>query len=71
MNKTKSKNVKSVSKNFQVFYQSVRWLKSKVDSLMETIRNYQPILIWLVETNLGKEEESRTQGYSQIFCNDR
>ena len=38
---------------------------------METISDYQPILICLVKTHLQKEEEIRIPGYSQIFCNDR
>ena len=37
---------------------------------MEAINDYQPVLIWLVETRLQKEE-IRIPGYSQIFCNDR
>ena len=59
-------------RNFKVFfYQNVRELKSKEDSLMETISNYQPMLIRLVETHLQKEEEIRIPGYSQIFRNNR
>ena len=38
---------------------------------METISDYQPILICLVETHLQKEEEIRIPGYSQMLCNDR
>ena len=38
---------------------------------METIGDYQPILICLVEIHLQKEEEIRIPGYSQIFRNDR
>ena len=38
---------------------------------METITEYQPILICLVETHLQKEEEIRIPGYNQIYCNDR
>ena len=38
---------------------------------METISDYQSILICLVETHLQKEEEIKIPGYSQIFCNDR
>ena len=62
--------------NFKVFYQnkelkSIRELKSKVDSIMETISDYQSILICLVETHLQKEEEIRIPRYSQIFRNDR
>ena len=51
-------------------FQSIRGLKSKVDSLMETISDYQPMLICLLQTHLQKEE-IRIPGYSQIFCNDR
>ena len=69
--KTKrSKKIKNALTNFKVFYQNVRGLKSKVDSIMETISDYQPILICLVETHLEKEE-IRIPEYSQIFCNDR
>ena len=34
---------------------------------METISDYQPILIWLAK----KEEEITIAGYNQIFRNDR
>ena len=34
---------------------------------METISDYQPILIWLAK----KEEEITIGGYNQIFRNDR
>ena len=54
-----------------MFYQNVRGLKSKLDSIMETISDYQPILMCLVETHLQKEEEIRIPRYSQIFRNDR
>ena len=49
--------------NFKVFYQNIRGLKSKVDSIMETISDYQPILICLVETH--------KEGYGQMFHNDK
>ena len=67
----RSKKIKNALTNFKVFYQNIRGLKSKVDSIMETISDYQPILICLVETHLQKEEEIRIPGYSQIFRNDR
>ena len=72
--KKKTKQLKKIINawtNFKVFYQNVRGLKSKADSIMETISDYQPILICLVKTHLQKEEEIRIPGYSQIFCNDR
>ena len=72
MKKTRqSKKVKNSLANFKVFYQNVRGLKSKVDSLMETTSNYQSVLICSVEAHLQKEEEIRIPGYSPIFCNDR
>ena len=57
--------------NFKVFYQNIWGLKSKVDSIMEKISDYQPILICLVETHLQKEEKIRIPGYGQMFHNDR
>ena len=76
MKKTRrSKKIKNVLTNFKVFYQNVRRLKSKVDSIMKTINGYQSILICLliclVETYLQKEEEIGIPGYRQIFRNDR
>ena len=38
---------------------------------METISDYQSILIGLIETHLHKEEEIRIPRYSQIFRSDR
>ena len=67
----RSKKIKNALTNFKVFYQNIRGLKSKVDSIMETISDYQPILICLVETHLQKEEKMRIPGYSHIFRNDR
>ena len=46
MKKTKQpKKIKNSLTNFKVFDQNFRGLKSKVDSLMETIIDYQPMLI--------------------------
>ena len=46
--------MKNALVNFKTFYQSVSGLKSKVYSLMETISDYQPMLLWLVKTHLEK-----------------
>ena len=40
----------------KVFYQNVKGLKSKICALDETIDDYDPSLILLVETHLAKEE---------------
>ena len=55
MNKIRqSTKRKNASTNLKLFSYSVRGLKSKVDSLLESISEYQPVLIYLVETNLQK-----------------
>ena len=41
-----------------MYYQNVRALKSKLDSLQEMIDDYQPALVCIVETNMQKEEQS-------------
>ena len=52
----RSKKIKNALTNFKVFYQNVRGLKSKVVSLMGTISDYQPILIFLLETHKRKKK---------------
>ena len=47
----------------------MRWLKSKISSSAETIDNYEPTLICLVETHLSKEEQIKMPGY-KIIRND-
>ena len=60
MKKTRrSKKVKNALMNLKVFYQNVKGLKSR----METISDFQPMLICSVETHLQKKEENRTPGY--------
>ena len=66
----RSKKIKVLT-NFKVFYQNPRGLNSKVDPLMETVSDYQTMLICLIETHLQKEVEIRIPGYSRIFLNDR
>ena len=65
-----SKKIKNALTNFKVFYQNVRGVKSKLDSIMKTISDYRPILIYLAEKYLQKEKEIRIPGYGQIFRND-
>ena len=52
----RSKKVKNRLRDFKIYYQNVRGLKSKIHSLAETIDDYEPTLICLVETHLSKEE---------------
>ena len=39
----RSEKIKNALTNFKVFYQNIRGLKSKVDSLMETISDCRPM----------------------------
>ena len=61
--------MKNTLRKFKIYYQNVRGLKSKVDSLDETIEGYEPTLICLVETHLTKEEQIQIPGH-KIFRND-
>ena len=47
----------------------MRGLKSKTDALDETIDDYEPSLICLVETHLAKEEQIEIPWY-RIYRND-
>ena len=46
----RSKRIKNALKNFKIYYQNVRGLKSKLDSLQGMIDDYQPALVCIVET---------------------
>ena len=63
------KKLKKALRDFKIYYQKVRGLKSKTDSLAETIDEYDPALIYLVETHLTKEEQIQIPGYT-IFRNN-
>ena len=63
------KKDKKQTQRLQIYYENVRGLKSKIDSLAETIDDYEPALICLVETHLLKEEQIQIPGY-KIFRND-
>ena len=67
----RSKRIKNALKNFKIYYQNVRGLKSKLDSLQEMIDDYQPALVCIVETHMQKEEEIQIHGYSLVYRNDR
>ena len=62
----RSKRIKNALKNFKIYYQNVRGLKSKLDSLQEMIDDYQPALVCIVETHMQKEEEIQIPGYSLV-----
>ena len=57
----RSKRIKNALKNFKIYYQNVRGLKSKLDSLQEMIDDYQPALLCIVETHVQKRKKSKYQ----------
>ena len=57
------KKDKNTLRDFKIYYQNVKGLKSK------TIDNYESTLICLVETHLTKEEQTQIPGYN-FFRND-
>ena len=67
----RSKRIKNALRNFEIYHQNVRELKSKLDSLQEMIDNYQPSLVCIVETHMQKKEEIQIPGYSFVYRNDR
>ena len=58
-------------KQFQIIYQNIRGMKSKVDSLTELVEDQKPTIVCLVETHLEKEEEVAIPGYETIYRNDK
>ena len=68
------KKMKNIIRDFKIYYQNFRELKSKVDSLAETIDDYDPkfgnnLIIHLVANHHTKEEQIQIPGY-KIFRND-
>ena len=59
----RSKKIKNTLKDFKIFYQNVRGLKSKTDALDKATDNYKPNFICFVETHLTKEKQIGTPGY--------
>ena len=64
-----SKKIKNTLGDFNIYHQNVRGLKSKIDSLGETIDDYVPTLISLVEIRFTKQEQIQIP-WNKIFSND-
>ena len=67
----RGKRIKNALKHFTIFYQNIRGIKSKVDSLTETVDYTNPTIICLVETHMVKEVEITIPGYETVFREDR
>ena len=61
-----SKKIKNRLRDLKIYYQNVRGLKSKTDSLAETIDDYEPTLICLIETHLSKDKPTEIPGYKNL-----
>ena len=57
--------MKNSLKDCKIFYQNVRGLNSKT----HVLDDYEPSLIWLVETLLAKEQQTEILGYGK-YRND-
>lgn len=55
---------------FTVWYQNIRGIKSKMESLMEKIEEYSPTVVCITETHLLDTEPLELDGY-EIYRNDR
>ena len=60
----RGKRIKNALKHFTKFYQNI---KSKVDSLTETVDDTNPTIKCIVETQIVKEEEITIPGYETVF----
>ena len=56
-------SVRNALKNYKIYYQNVRGLNSKLDSLQQIIDDYQLSLVCIVETRMQKEKEIQVPGY--------
>ena len=48
-------------KHFTIFYQNIRGIKSKIDSLTETVDDTNPTIICLVETHAKRESDNNSR----------
>ena len=67
----RGKRIKNALKHFTIFYQNIRGIKSKVDSLTKTVDDTNPTIICLIERHILKEEEITVPGYETVFREDR
>ena len=61
--------LKKICSDFVVYYNNVRGIKSKIDSLEEILTELEPTIICLVETHMSKKELIEITGY-KIYRSD-
>ena len=57
-------------KNFKLYYNNIRGIKSKMASLQDIINEYDPHVICINETHLGQDEGINIKGY-KVFYNNK
>ena len=58
----RGKILRNTIKHFTIFYQNIKIIKSKLDSLTETVDDTNPTVTCIFETNMLKEEEITIPG---------
>ena len=66
----RGQKVKNKMKKFKIWYQNIRGIKSKMESLMEKIEEYEPAILCITETHLMGSDPLEIDGY-KIYRNDR
>ena len=65
----RGKRAKHALKHFTIFYQNIRGITSKVDSLTETVDDTNRAILCRVETHMLKEEITIPE-YERVFRED-
>ena len=60
----RGKKIKSKMKNFTIYFNNVRGVNSKLDSIKDFAKELKPTMICLVETHLAKNDKIEIDGYS-------
>ena len=67
----RSKRIKNALKIFKIYYQNLRGIKSKLDSLQEMTDDYQPSLVCIVENTQAKRRRNSHTRLYLVYCNDK
>ena len=63
----RSKKNQNIYKNFRIYYNNIRGVKSKINSLREIIDQQEPHIISINETHLGEDENVEVKNYKFIY----
>ena len=62
----RGKKVQNRMKMFTVYYNNIRGLKGKEESLKDYVKEIEPTIICLTETHLAEEDEWKMDGYKTV-----